>query len=129
RVAGYLNQHWIAGADATLPDDFRFPDKEAGEGFPLYASIAILNPSKTIEFSFPIELFFIQRARKKEVALFYYGHVDYRDVFGRNQELDFVGNIFPWSVALAIAWSLTMSTMTQYKRTPACLSHDRKDRR
>ena len=70
-------------------DDFAYPDDQLGTNgvgkFAMYPgqkrpSVVILD-AQTIAF--------IQRARKHEMSMFYYGRIDYRDVFDEQTIVDF----------------------------------------
>ncbi len=99
-VRGWLNVYWLNGADSVLPDNFKFPDQEESGNFPVYRSIAVLHPGKNIPFTFLNDLDPIRRCRKKEVAVFIYGHIDYIDVFDKPQTTKFCYQYFPVEVGI-----------------------------
>jgi hypothetical protein len=79
RIRAHLNWHWIP-AGSGFPDDFDFLDHHSPAE--TVTTIAALNPGKEIPFTFPFDPSAIARARDGETTLFFYGRVEYDDVFG-----------------------------------------------
>ncbi len=98
--------HWITGADSSLPDDFKFPDKEPTSDFVLYSSLAVLHPRKKCPFVFAFDPKLLEWCRNKEIALWFYGHFDYVDIFDKPHETRFCYQYFP--VEGGIGHSLAM---------------------
>jgi hypothetical protein len=69
-----------------LPEGFCYPDLGDAK---TERTVAVLNPGATKPFTFPIDTAEIERARKKEIVLFIYGHIDYIDIFGNQQSSQF----------------------------------------
>jgi hypothetical protein len=99
-ITGWMNTHWILGASSLLPDDFTFPDKEQGASFLVYRSTSMLHPQKAVQYAFMIDFSLIDRCRKKEIALFFYGHVNYIDIFRKPHTTTFCYQYFPVDVGI-----------------------------
>jgi hypothetical protein len=84
----------------TLPDNFKFPDREQIGPFPIYRSVAVLHPEKDIPFAFDFDDTLIERVRKNEIALFLYGHIDYVDVFDKDHTTNFCYQYFPCDIGM-----------------------------
>jgi hypothetical protein len=95
-VRAWMNNYWIKGADQLLPGDFKYKDREPTGDFFVHRSVAALHPDKSCTFTFPLDDKLIPRVRKKEISLFFYGHVDYEDIFKRRQTTTFC---YQYSVA------------------------------
>lgn len=90
-VQSHLNYYWLpAGQD--LPTNFHFQDY--GNPTSPMKSIAVLNPNAEITFTLGIDPQKIESVRKKENNLFFYGHVDYRDIFGKHRTSKFCYQYF-----------------------------------
>jgi hypothetical protein len=106
KVSGWINMHWIIGADSALPDGFKFPDKEPTADFALYSSLAVLHPRKDSPFVFAFDPKLLERCGNKEIALWFYGHFDYVDIFDKAHETRFCYQYFP--IESGIGHSLVM---------------------
>jgi hypothetical protein len=105
-VTGWLSTHYVEGAGHVLPDGFSYPDKNPGSPFLVYKSVASVNPDKSQDFTFIIDPSSIERCRRKEISLFFYGHVDYIDIFKNKQTTRFCYQYFP--VEVGIGHTLTI---------------------
>ena len=83
-----LNTYWIKAAD-ELPADFKYPSFRDDKNPPKIETVAVLFRNKPITFTFGIDFSVIQRIRAKEIKLFFYGQVDYVDIFETDQHTFF----------------------------------------
>jgi hypothetical protein len=75
----------------NLPEGFTYPDLGATDP----KSVAVLNPGKARPFTFPFDPNETAQVRKRETALFLYGHIDYIDAFGKPRSSQFSYQYFP----------------------------------
>jgi hypothetical protein len=85
RVRAHLNWQWYPDPNAVLPADFAYPDYNSEKG----GSIINLGRGIPSVFKFPIEREKYEAARRGQIALFIYGHVDYADIFKNLQSTEF----------------------------------------
>jgi hypothetical protein len=83
----------FAPANENLPKDFKFPDKlECPEAHNVILGDSTLFPKNSLRWQrlhCPGDLEKIMQAQRSELSAFFYGHIDYVDVFRKSRRTNF----------------------------------------
>lgn len=85
-VSVHMNFVFIPTFAQDLPDNFGYPDYEAvtGAGVGIVASRQIIEPGKSIEPRTALpDISALRDAPARKTSVFFYGHIDYTDIYDR----------------------------------------------
>src|SRR5215469_14137313 len=87
---------WEIGFGQRLPKEFNYPDGPLSDLFPIGSGT--VNQGQTVPTQLVLDpqmISLIARVEKRKVVAFYYGHVDYVDVFGKQRSTPYCFEYLP----------------------------------
>ena len=97
RVSVIVNWIPVNPFGARLPDGYEYPDLNTSPQGALFISRGIADPQKEHLGTITVDsLEAFRDAKSKGVSIYFYGHIDYQDVFKRNWRRDFCFVWEPW---------------------------------
>ncbi|MFZ1905197.1 MAG: hypothetical protein WAU56_07380 [Steroidobacteraceae bacterium] len=91
-VSVHMNFQPVPDFGADLPADFGYPDYEAFQGtsVEVFASRQIVEPGKSIETRTVLrDISALRAAHAGKARVFFYGHIDYTDIYNRRWRKDY----------------------------------------